>query len=71
MTGPLQQLPDDQYLTLADAETLLGRSRQTILAMAIRGDVVALPIGGKIFVTRASADAYLAQARATIDEEDA
>ena len=67
MTSPA---PTQEYLTLIQAEEILGRSRQTILSLAIRGHLVALPIGGKIFVTRASADAYLAQAQATIDEED-
>lgn len=53
--------PSDPWMTLGQAATALRLSRQTVLARALQGELVAQVIANRTFVKRDSVEALAAQ----------
>lgn len=64
--NPQRKEPDgtalavDPWVSLKAAAAMLGMSRQTVLTLALKGDIVAQHIAGRTVVTRESVDRLLA-----------
>lgn len=55
-----KQRVDDRWMSLVEAARVLGASRQTILARAIKGDLEAEHIAGRTVISRASVERAVA-----------
>jgi hypothetical protein len=51
---------DEDWISLVEAARLLEETRQTVLARAVKGEVIAKHIAGRTVVSRQSVDAVLA-----------
>lgn len=60
MTNAGKPIPDNDLISLGEAARLLGESRQTVLARAVKGEIEAQHIAGRTVVSRGSIERYKA-----------
>lgn len=55
-----EPVADEDWISLVEAARILGESRQTVLARAVKGELVAKHVAGRTVVSRQSVDRCMA-----------
>lgn len=55
----------DLWVSVPKAARAIGKAHATVLALALRGELETQQVDGRVFVSRASIEAYLARTAGT------